>query len=538
LVEALIHYAEAQDGRPVLFYQEDSSLLLVSRYRERLSHAFRFVVPDAELVEQLVDKTRFQELAAFLGLPVPAACVLRPADESPPDDLGVRFPLVVKPLARLSAGWEAAMGAGKAVRVDSADQLLSLWPRLVATGSTVLAQELIPGPETNVESYHTYVDERGQIVADFTGRKIRTAPASFGHSTAVEITDQPDISALGREIVCRLGLRGVAKLDFKRDPDNSLYLLEVNPRFTLWHHAGAIAGVNVPALVYGDLVGWPRGTVPRARAGVRWCRLWTDVRAARAEGVPLFKWLPWALRCKAKPAVSPDDPLPLLAAALWRGTAGIRRRKRESKLNIHDIHAIFMRRFRAPRMREFARLFDLKESDKVIDVGGTRGNWEFIPIRPNVLLVNLDGEEWEDGRIRKVRGDGTSLAYPDQSFDIAYSNSVIEHVGGWSEQSAFAREISRLAPRYYVQTPNRWFFLEPHLLAPFLHFLPRRVTRRLARYLSVWGWVTKPDQKTIDSYLANIRLLGVKEMKRLFPGAEIHREKFLGMTKSIIAIRL
>jgi hypothetical protein len=521
----------------VLFYQEDSSLLLVSRYRERLGSVFRFVVADADLVEQLVDKARFQELAASLALPVPAARVLHPADGPLPSDLGLRFPLVVKPMARLTAGWEKAVGSGKAVRADSANDLLTLWPRLAAANSTVLAQELIPGPESRVESYHTYADERGEIVAEFTGRKIRTAPPAFGHSTAIEITDLPDVAALGRELVRRLRLHGVAKFDFKRAPNGSLYLLEVNARFTLWHHPGAVAGVNVPALVYGDLVGRPRRTVPRARAGVRWCRMWTDVGAAGGGGVPWFKWLPWALRCKAKPAIAWDDPLPLVAAGLWRVTAGIRRRSKRKSLNIHDIHAIFMRRFRAPRMREFARIFNLKETDNVIDVGGTRGNWEFIPIRPNILLVNLDGDEWEDGKIRKVRGDGTSLIYPDQSFDIGYSNSVIEHVGKWREQSAFAREISRVAPRYYVQTPNRWFFLEPHLLAPVLHFLPRQVTRRLVRYCSVWGWVTKPDQKTVDAYLANIQLLGVKDMTQLFPGAEIHRERFLGMTKSIIAIR-
>jgi ubiquinone/menaquinone biosynthesis C-methylase UbiE len=204
---------------------------------------------------------------------------------------------------------------------------------------------------------------------------------------------------------------------------------------------------------------------------------------------------------------------------------------------IHKIYSIFIRRFRPARMQQFVRMFNLKDTDNVIDVGGTRGNWDFISIRPNILLVNLDHEEWQDGKMRKVRGDGTSLTYPDRSFDIAYSNSVIEHVGGWRNQAAFAREMSRVAPRYYVQTPNRRFFIEPHLIAPVLHFLPRRVVRRLVRYCSLWGWVTKPDQSAIDSFLDDVHLLDVNQMKELFPGAEIRKEKFLGMTKSIIALR-
>ena len=84
-----------------------------------------------------------------------------------------------------------------------------------------------------------------------------------------------------------LALTGVAKLDFKRDPHGNLRLLEINPRFNLWHHAGAVAGVNIPALVYADLVGMPRPPVARAKAGVRWCRMWKDLPAARADGMPL-----------------------------------------------------------------------------------------------------------------------------------------------------------------------------------------------------------------------------------------------------------
>jgi D-aspartate ligase len=118
--------------------------------------------------------------------------------------------------------------------------------------------------------------------------------------------------------VQRLGLRGVAKLDFKRDPQGKLHLLEVNPRFNLWHHPAAIAGINLPALVYADLVGLPRPAALRARAGVRWCRMWKDFPAAWAGGVPLPTWLAWALRCEAKSALSWDDPLPVLRSTLFR----------------------------------------------------------------------------------------------------------------------------------------------------------------------------------------------------------------------------
>ena len=194
----------------------------------------------------------------------------------------------------------------------------SLWPQLREVGLDLLAQEFIPGAEGRIESYHCYVDRRGDIAAEFTGRKIRTYPFCYGHTSALEITETNDVRQQGRGIVERLALTGIAKLDFKRDPQGNLRLLEINPRFNLWHHAGAIAGVNIPALVYADLAGLPRPSVIPVKAGVRWCRMWKDLPAARAGGMPFASWLPWALGCEAKSALSWDDPMPFLRSTFHR----------------------------------------------------------------------------------------------------------------------------------------------------------------------------------------------------------------------------
>ncbi|HYX82340.1 MAG TPA: GNAT family N-acetyltransferase, partial [Gemmatimonadales bacterium] len=319
LVEDLVRFGQAQPEPPVLFYQEDRTLLLVSRHRDRLREGFRFVVPDAELVEQLVDKSRFQELAARLELPVPVARVIAPGDPPPGDDFAIPFPVVLKPLVRIPTRWEPLAGPGKATSVDTLEALRALWPRIMAASLPVLAQELVPGPETCIESYHAYVDERGAVVGEFAGRKIRTWPASYGDSTALETSDARDVLRVGRALVKRLKFSGVAKFDFKRGPDGQLRLLEVNPRFNLWHHLGAVAGVNLPALVYGDLIGAPRPNIGPAMAGVRWCKPWKDLAAARAAGIPLATWIPWVIQCKAKSGLAWDDPLPLIGATVRRG---------------------------------------------------------------------------------------------------------------------------------------------------------------------------------------------------------------------------
>jgi predicted ATP-grasp superfamily ATP-dependent carboligase len=228
--------------------------------------------------------------------------------------------VLVKPLPRWPRAWDPIAHGGKALRFGNPAALRHAWDRLAAAGLVLLAQTEIAGPEHRIESYHVYVDATGAIAAAFTGRKVRTWPAAFGDSTALEITDQPDVAALGADIVRRLELTGVAKLDFKRDDGGRLHLLEVNARFTLWNHPGARAGVNIPALVYGDLTGEPRPSATRARPGVRWCRIWADRLAARAAGVPFRRWLAWAWQSEAKRAIAWDDPWPLVRAVLWRMT--------------------------------------------------------------------------------------------------------------------------------------------------------------------------------------------------------------------------
>lgn len=316
VVDKLVDFAQAQPNPPVLFYEEDPQLLMISRHRDRLAPAFRFIIADAELVENLVDKGRFAALAERCSLPVPPARRFHPATQDP-DRLELRFPIIIKPLTRL-ARWNDAAGFNKAFAAASPQTLRALWPQLIALDVELLAQQFIPGAETQIESYHCYIVRDGSIAAEFTGRKIRTWPPAFGHTTALEITAAADVQRQGRAIAERLGLTGVAKFDFKRDAAGTLHLLEINPRFTLWHHPAALAGLNVPALVYADLTGTPRPPIRPARPGVRWCRAWNDFPAARAMGVPLADWLAWTWRCEAKSSLSWDDPLPLPRAMLRR----------------------------------------------------------------------------------------------------------------------------------------------------------------------------------------------------------------------------
>ncbi len=171
-----------------------------------MGESFRFVVADAALVEDLVDKARFQDLAQRHGLPVPVARRFHPATLEP-ENLRLNFPIIIKPLTRRES-WDGTFGSRKALEAECRDELRLLWPLLRALDIDLLAQELIAGAETQLESYHCYVERGGSVAAEFTGRKIRTYPLSYGHTTALEITDATDVQRLGRDFVGRLGLTG------------------------------------------------------------------------------------------------------------------------------------------------------------------------------------------------------------------------------------------------------------------------------------------------------------------------------------------
>lgn len=209
-------------------------------------------------------------------------------------------------------------------------------------------------------------------------------------------------------------------------------------------------------------------------------------------------------------------------------------------MNIHSVYRLISPWFRRRRMARFQALLRPSETTRILDVGGYPWCWPEADCPAEVTCLNQDrlGGQMETPRRRVVQGDGCALAFGDRSFDIGYSNSVIEHLGTWERQRQFAREIRRVGNAVWVQTPARWFFIEPHLMAPFMHYLPRRWQRPLLRWFTVWGWLTKPTPAQVDGFLAEIRLLTGAEMRELFPDCRIERERFLGLlTKSYIAVR-
>ncbi|WP_026950714.1 class I SAM-dependent methyltransferase [Algoriphagus mannitolivorans] len=203
-------------------------------------------------------------------------------------------------------------------------------------------------------------------------------------------------------------------------------------------------------------------------------------------------------------------------------------------------------RFRKKRLEKFEKLFfenfNPESPLRILDVGGTDYFWKDSQILNlpdcRIVLLNLHLEKTSHPNIEARIGDATHMKeFEDQSFDLVFSNSVIEHLYTWENQQRMAKEIQRVGKKYFIQTPNKYFPVEAHYALPFAQYMPKKLLFYLLTKTKLSRF-QKWDSKAAQQYLDEIRLLDEIEMQRLFPKSKILKEKALGMTKSITAHNL
>jgi hypothetical protein len=192
---------------------------------------------------------------------------------------------------------------------------------------------------------------------------------------------------------------------------------------------------------------------------------------------------------------------------------------------------------RQRRKEEFARRFPNLADMRVLDLGGTAISWRLSGLRAaSLTVVNLDepvdsGDSW----MTVVRGDACTGGFG--KYDLVYSNSVLEHLGGHARRQQFADVVQESAPCWWVQTPYRYFPVEPHWIFPGFQFLPFRARVMICQH---WSTIHTPmikDRAKAAESVASVELISATEMRSYFPTSEIWFERFAGIPKSLVAIK-
>lgn len=210
-----------------------------------------------------------------------------------------------------------------------------------------------------------------------------------------------------------------------------------------------------------------------------------------------------------------------------------------------------LRRKRDLRLRALIQsIYDAKGEVSVLDVGGTIEYWRRVGLdflrerKTRIVVTNLHASELIDpGADQDVLSAAVAnacdlSAYADGSFDLVHSNSVIEHVGGWSNARLFAAETRRVGRAYYVQTPNFWFPVDPHYYkAPLIHWFPHPIRARLFNTFPITYAGRIKGVDNAYNVIDGTRLLDSRQFQHLFSDAEMSIEWVFGLPKSLIAIR-
>ena len=304
----------------VLLAACDDALELMAENREELSQRFLLDISNPEAQLQMLDKLTTYQLAEKADVPTPKFWRISARTDLPEIEEPLVYPLIVKPV--LSHVFQQTFKSKFLIANDSLELDSSL-RQVEEAGIDVFLVEKIPGPDSALCSYYTYLDEDGRPLFDFTKRVIRRYPANMGLAT-YHVTDYvPGVKEPSLRLFQSTGLRGLANAEFKYDArDGRLKLIECNARFTAANGLVARAGIDLGSLVYNRIVGLPLPPGDHFKKGLT---LWDPLRdykafreLRRGGELTFWQWIRSIARPHQFPSFAWTDPLPALARLMRR----------------------------------------------------------------------------------------------------------------------------------------------------------------------------------------------------------------------------
>jgi predicted ATP-grasp superfamily ATP-dependent carboligase len=298
----------------IIFPNSDEAVRVLSQHKEILENYYRIPTPYWESIRNVYIKRETYKVAEKNGISIPKIYDINSLEQLVESDL--QYPLVIKPSIRDHFFNKTKI---KAFRVNTKEELIKTYQRVrgVIEPDEILVQDFIPGGPKNLYSFCPFF-KSGKVITGVAGRRARQHPMDFGHaSTYVELVDIPELRGISEKFLGLIDYYGIAEVEFMQDPrDNQYKLIEVNPRVWGWHTLAIAAGVDLPYLLYQDMIGEEIEVLPSIKQ-MKWVRLITDIPTVFAEimngNMKLSDYI-LSMKGKKKDAVlCLKDPFPFLA---------------------------------------------------------------------------------------------------------------------------------------------------------------------------------------------------------------------------------
>ena len=304
----------------VLLAASDEALTLIADNRQQLAERFRLDLSNREAQRRMLDKLTTYHIAEQADVPTPKFWEVQSKADLFSVQSELVFPVIIKPV---HSHLFQQKFRSKFLIAENFQELCEAFRIVEAAKIEIFLVEKIPGPDSALCSYYTYLDEQGSPLFDFTKRIIRRFPVNMGLAT-YHVTDHVDgVKEPALRLFQHAGLRGLANAEFKYDRrDGKLKLIECNARFTAANGLVTRAGIDLGSLVYNRIVGLPLPPLDHFKAGLT---LWDPLRDLKALGelrtrgeITFFQWARSVMRLQQFPSFAWSDPKPAIARLVRR----------------------------------------------------------------------------------------------------------------------------------------------------------------------------------------------------------------------------
>ena len=265
-VEFLVELGDALGSPAPIFPTHDEGLRAVARGRDKLGDRYLYPFPSWEALAPIQSKRGQLQAAGAAGIAVPQTRHPRSEEDARAVAEELGYPVLVKPSEPV--GFRRRFGR-QAFRCETADDVDRAYGQ--AVDFEPMVQELIPGGDEELYTLGSYLDEGGEALGLFSGRKLLQSPPGIGTCRLGEARWVQEVVDQGLALLRELRFHGLSQVEFKRDPrDGRFKLMEVNPRLWQWHSLAAACGVDFPRIAYDDLLGRASAAARMNGDGRRW----------------------------------------------------------------------------------------------------------------------------------------------------------------------------------------------------------------------------------------------------------------------------